>query len=223
MRFSVVIRNSIWLAAFCLYAQEPAPTAGAASPTEAVRMPPRGGPNDYQAHAKVGPVTIGAEFMRHSVPTPEAQFNTEEYVVVELGMFGAPGTKTKISIEDFSLRINGKKALASQPYGLVFPSLKDPEWQPPEAPKPKSGGLSTGGEGAGGGGGDPPPLPPKMPLPLVHVMQLKVQKAAIPEGERVLPEAGLLFFFYRGASDKIKSVELTYSGPAGKATLALQP
>jgi hypothetical protein len=38
-----------------------------------------------------------------------------------------------------------------------------------------------------------------------------------------LPEAGLLFFSYHGRSEQIKSVELIYSGPAGKATLTLQP
>ena len=51
-------------------------------------------------------------------------------------------------------------------------------------------------------------------------MQQRVQKAAMPEGERMLPSAGLIFFEHRGKSN---SVELIYSGPAGKATLALQP
>jgi hypothetical protein len=54
-------------------------------------------------------------------------------------------------------------------------------------------------------------------------MQVKVEQAALQEGDRALPEAGLLFFLYRGQSDKIKTVELIYSGPAGKATLTLQP
>jgi len=62
-----------------------------------------------------------------------------------------------------------------------------------------------------------------MPMPLVHAMQIKVEKASLPEGDRPLPEAGLLFFPYHGQGDKIKSVELIYSGPAGKATLTLQP
>jgi hypothetical protein len=54
-------------------------------------------------------------------------------------------------------------------------------------------------------------------------MQQKIEKAAMPEGDRALPEAGLLFFAYHGNSEKIKSVVLTYSGPAGKATLNHQP
>jgi len=184
-------------------------------------MSPRGGPNDYQARARVGSLNIGAEFMRHAVPTPQGEFSTEDYVVVETGFFGAPGEKTKLSVQDFSLRVNGKKAVPSEPFGVVLSNLKDPNWQPPEPAKPKSGGLSTGSQG--GNPGDTPPPPPKMPLPLVHAMQLKVEKAAIPEGDRALPEAGLLFFSCRTQSDKIKSVELIYSGPAGKATLTLQP
>ena len=40
-------------------------------------------------------------------------------------------------------------------------------------------------------------------------------------GERPLPQAGLLFFLYRGKSEGIKSLELIYNGAAGKATLDL--
>ena len=43
------------------------------------------------------------------------------------------------------------------------------------------------------------------------------------EGERTLPQAGLIFFQYRGKTQSIHSIELIYAGPAGKATLALQP
>jgi hypothetical protein len=169
----------------------------------------------------VGAIVIGAEFMRHAVPTPQAEFTTEEYVVVEAGLFGAAGERTRLSIENFSLRINGKKAVPSQPFGVVLANLKDPNWEPPEPPQPKAGALSTGNEGKNPN--DPPPAPPKMPMPLVHAMQVKVEKAALPEGDRPLPEAGLLFFSYHGRSEQIKSVELIYSGPAGKATLTLQP
>ena len=105
--------------------------------------------------------------MGHSVPTPEHTFSAEDYVVVEAGLFGPAGAHTTLSRDDFSLRINGKKtALPSEPYELVFQSLKDPEWQPPEAEESKDskGGLTTGG---GGGGGDKlPPIPPENALPV---------------------------------------------------------
>jgi hypothetical protein len=104
---------------------------------------------------------------------------------------------------------------------MVLSSLKDPEWVPPEKAESKSKtGVSSGGQG---GQGDPPPTTPKMPFELVRPMQQQVQKAALPEGDRPLPQAGLLFFEYRGNTKKIKSIELIYEGPAGKATLDLEP
>jgi hypothetical protein len=54
-------------------------------------------------------------------------------------------------------------------------------------------------------------------------MAKSVQKAVLPEGDRALPQAGLIFFSYRGKTKGITSIELIYAGPAGKATLPLQP
>ena len=50
--------------------------------------------------------------------------------------------------------------------------------------------------------------------------QQRIQKSALPEGERALPQGGLLFYQHRG---KVTSAELIYSGPAGKCTVVLQP
>ena len=183
-------------------------------------MPPRSSPADYPAHAQAGNVTIAAEFMGHSVPRPEGSYSTDDFLVIETGFFGAQGEKLDLSTDNFSLRINGKKnALVSQPYGLVFASLKDPDWVPPDQGDKKSkGGLSTGGQSDTG-----PPPPVHIPIELQRSMAQYVQKSALPEGERVLPEAGLIFFEYRGKTKGIHSLELIYNGPAGKATLALHP
>ena len=67
------------------------------------------------------------------------------------------------------------------------------------------------------------PAPPKMTFPERRAMEQKVQKATLPEGDRALPQAGLLFFSYHGKATGIHSLELTYTGPAGKVTLTLQP
>jgi len=213
----------ILLPAFCLRAQEQNDPDKSAS--QAKGMPPRTAPTEYQSQAKAGMVTIGAEFMGHAVPTPEQSLTSEDYVVVEAGFFGPSDAKIRLSRDDFSLRINGKKTLTSEPYELVFHSLKDPEWQPPDAPessKGSKGGLTTGG-GGDSGGEKLPPIPPKMPFPLRRAMEQHVQKASMQEGERPLPQAGLLFFLYRGKPENIKSLELVYTGAAGKATLELQP
>jgi hypothetical protein len=220
MRLSSVLRIGACITALCLCAQGQNTPSKDALINEEKGLPPRVTPADYEAHAKAGTVTVAAEFKGHFVPTLEGTFSTEDYVAVETGLFGAPGERITLSIEDFSLRINGKKTLlSSQPYGLIFGSLKDPEWAPPEAPEAKSK-TSIGG---GGGGNEPPPPPPKMPLELRRAMEQHVQNVVLREGDRALPQAGLIFFEYRGKTQKIHSLELTYSGPAGKVTMALQP
>ena len=211
-------------AVFTLSAQEQSDQEATPRELQIKGMPPRVAPTEYQAHAQAGSVTIGAEFMGHAVPTPDHTFSSEDYVVVEAGLFGAPGAHITLSRDDFSLRVNGKKnALPGEPFELVFKSLKDPEWQPPGPPeesKGSKGGLTTGG---GGGQDSAPPPPPQMPFPLRRAMEQHVQNAAMEEGGRALPKAGLLFFLYRGKTEGIKSLELIYSGAAGKATLTLQP
>jgi hypothetical protein len=189
-------------------------------------MPARAAASEYQAQGKAGMITIGAEFAGHSVTAPAHTYSSEDYVVVEAGFFGPPGAQVTLSRDDFSLRVNGKKnVLPSEPYELVFKSLKDPEWQPPPVPEDQKSSSSKGGLTTGGAGQNDtaPPPPPKMPFPLRRAMEQHVQRAAMQVGERPLPQAGLLFFLYRGKSEGIKSLELIYSGAAGKATLDLQP
>ena len=213
------------LGVLCLRAQAQGPPSqdtAAKDPTvsESKGMPPRATPGDYQAHTQAGTLTLAAEFMGHAVPTPVATYSTEDFVIVETGLFGPPQARAQLSIGDFSLRINGKKiAMPSQPYGLSFSSLKDPQWEPPSKPKADKPTLD-----AGGGQPDDSFKPiVKMPIELKRTMQQRVQRASMPEGDRALPAAGLLFFEYRGKPESIRSLELIYSGPAGKATLALQP
>jgi hypothetical protein len=225
MQLSHVLRtgvriNVVLTAALCLFAQEPATQNKDAKPKETLGLPPRVAPTDYQAQAKAGEVTIAADFVRHSVPTEQKTLSTEEFIVVETALFGPPETRAHISIDDFSLLINGKKSLRSQPFGLVLSSLKDPEWVPPDAPPAKSkSSFGSGGQGESSG----PPPPVKVPIELQRAMAQQTQKASLPLGDRVLPQAGLLFFQYRGKAENINSLELIYSGSVGKASLTLEP
>jgi hypothetical protein len=222
MQHLSLLKTGIWITALCLCAHGQTPP-GKEAPSESKGMPPRAAPTDYQAHAQAGTVTIAAEFTRHAVGTPQGVLNSEDYVVVETGFFGPEGARTKLSIDDFSLRVNDKKvALRGQPYGVVLSSLKDPEWEPPVETKKSKSSLNTGDSGGQGQSNDPPPVP-KMSFPERRAMEQKVQKATLPEGDRALPVAGLIFFQYRGKAQGIKSLELIYDGPAGKATLKLQP
>jgi hypothetical protein len=218
MRFFVTL--GIQLAAACLFAQPPAATTDAQA-SETRGMPARATPGDYQAHAASGPLTIAAEFSQHSVPTPQGLLATEDYVVVEAGVFGPPGARTTLNPQDFTLRINGKKTISSEPYAMVFKSLKDPEWEP-DVPVEKGSKTQIGSSGGGKNGNDPPVVP-KPPFKLQREWNLRMQKEAFPEGDRALPQAGLLFFKYGGKASGIHSIELTYNGPSGKATLELRP
>ena len=216
------------IAAFCLcvQGQEPAGKDAAAAPANETKgFAPRATPADYPSQGKAGSVTIAADFRGHSIPLLQGILTTENFVVVEAAFFGAPDARLKLSLEDFSLRINGKKVpLMSQPVDFIAGSVKDPEWEPPAAPESKGSKtkLNAGG-GGGGGNDDAPPPPPKMPLELRRAMVKRVQAAAMPLGDRPLPQAGFLFFDYGSSAKNIKSIELIYSGPAGKATVALQP
>jgi hypothetical protein len=182
-------------------------------------IPPRSGPGDYQAHIEAGGLTLAGDFTEHSVATPDGTYETDDYVVVEIGLFGPPQARKTISYQDFSLRINGKKTLSAQPYEVVLASLKDPLWAPPKTESKSKTSIG------GGGGGDESstPAPVHMPFDLHRAMELRVEKAALPQGERVLPEDGLLFFEYHGKAKSIRSVELTYAGMPGNAVLRFEP
>src|SRR3981189_1400172 len=121
MQLSRALRIGVLITAPCLYVQVQAQnTQSQVVQIEVKGMPPRATPADYQAQAQAGTVTVAAEFRGHSVPTPQGALSTEDYVVIETGLFGSPGARIKLSSEDFSLRINGKKTpLPSQSYGSV--------------------------------------------------------------------------------------------------------
>jgi hypothetical protein len=200
--------------------------AGAAAQEVPTRDPsaiaPRATPGDYQAQAQAGPIIIAAEFTGHSIATPETIFTTEDYVVVEVGVFGPPEARVKLSHEDFSIRINGKKLPSpAQPYGLVSKNAKDPAWEDLAPPDEKKSKTSLGGSGGKNDAGPPPVF--HVPVALKRAMEQKVLKASLPEGDRILPEAGLIYFEHGGKVTNIHSIELIYDGAAGKATLTLHP
>jgi hypothetical protein len=186
---------------------------------DAKGLPPRATPGDYQAHIQAGSVTLAAEFTGHSIPTPDAVLSNENYVTVEVGLFGPQDAHLNLNTGNFSLRLNGKKTPSpAQPYAVVFKSLKDPNYAVPGS-ETKTKSTSLGGGGDQNVGSSLPPIV-HIPIDVERTMEQRVQKASLPEGDRPLPQAGLIFFEHRG---KVTSVELTYAGPAGTAILTLQP
>jgi hypothetical protein len=232
MRLSLTFRNlSLGLLAATVWAQTPSlPPAEPSTDTERVAgtinepqgLPPRTSPADYPAQAKLGATTLAAEFAGHGIPTAAGPLSTDSYIVVEVAFFGPPGTRLPISFNDFSLRINKKKnATPSESYERVGTSAKDPEWEPPEKPEKSSGGIFTGG--GGGGADNSSKEPPRPPAELRRAWAQRVKKAALADGDRALPQDGLLYFPYGGNVKNIRSLDLIYAGAAGKATLALHP
>lgn len=235
MRFFPVLKTGFLVGLACLYL--PGQTApgtvapGKDLPFEAKGLPPRPTPADYPDQIEVGKVTLAAEFQGHAIPTLQGNLTTEDYITVEAAFFGPSGARVKLSLTDFALRINGKKSVPGQPYGAVLWNVKDPEWVPPEpvvskehpnlvataeeraAEKPSSGGVNAGEK-------EPPPIV-HVPIEVVRARHQRVQKSALPEGDRALPVAGLLFFSYTGKVDKIRTLELIYTGAAGKTELTL--
>ncbi len=195
----------------------PAPEAPAPRATKGI--PPRGSAAEYMGHGKVGALNIGADFDSHDIPTLESTLTADDYVTVEVGVFGAPGARATIAATDFSIRINGKKSpIPSEGFAALSRNLRDPSWTPPDQKeKQKSrGGLNNGGEQD-----NTPPvihIPPEME----RAMRQQVGAAAMPEGDRALPVAGLLFFKYSGQAKGIHEVELVYEGSAGKGSIKLQ-
>lgn len=231
MRLSTALTIGALTAALGLYVRaQNAPEK--AEPFAGKGMPPRSSPADYLSQAQAGTVTIAAEFAGHSLPTLEGStLNSEDYVAVETGLFGPAGARITLSIADFALRVNGKKTLLpALPYGMVARSAKDLEWEPPEKIAERKEKMTGGGGDDSGGtsinkSGEPKatPTPIKIPLPIQRGWSQRVQRVTLPEGDRALPVAGLLFFEYHGKREKILSLELVYTGPAGKATVTLQP
>jgi hypothetical protein len=213
-----VVFTGLLVTAFCLSAQ------GQETQNKEIRgLPPRATPADYQAQAPVGGMTVAADFVGHFVPTLQGNLSTEDYVVVETGMFGPPEAHVTLFVGDFSLRINGKKtALPSLPYGMVIKSLKDPDWEPPAATESSKSKTSVN-TGGGGGREKDPPAPVRIPIEVQRAMEQRVQKASLPEGDRTVPVAGLIFFQYSGGAQGIHSIELIYKGSAGNVTLELRP
>jgi len=216
VRAGIVIAASL-SAAVCLCAQ--APTAGL---VKAEGLPPRAAPADYQAHAAAGSLTVAAEFMGHAIATPDINIVSEEYVAVEVALYGPPDTRSKLSYADFSIRINGKKTpTPSRPPGMIYSSLKDPSLEPTAEETKSKTSINSGGGGQAQPDSKPPPF--KVPYEIRRGWEQHVQKASLSEGERALPKAGLIFFPYRGKTEKIESLELIYTGASGTATMNLQP
>jgi hypothetical protein len=231
MNFRFLIVSVLMLTPLTAQERAQAPAFVPQKPEASKGIPPRTGPGDYQAHGQVGKITIAADFDDHSIPDPTVILSNEDFVFVEVALYGPPGTNLALNYQDFSLKINGKKSLVpAKPYELAFKGLRSPEYQPPSEKMLDTSGtgsktnVTTGNNGTGNSNTTnitDPKLPPiiHIPIEVSREWDRKVHMASLPEGERPLPVGGLLFFQHDG---KTHSAELVYNGPAGKVTIPLQ-
>jgi hypothetical protein len=194
--------------------------------------PPKTAPTDYPVHVQMDTVTLAAEYLVHSLPTTQGTVVANDYLVVEVAFFGPLYSRLKMSPDNFALRINAKgDPLTTEAPGMVSQSIKFPGAHP----HLETTGTVTNGDGTVTVGPRPPPsrfpgdgndrthAPTLSEVNEENSVQYRVQAASLPEGEHSLPRSGLLYFFYRGKTKNIRTLELFYNGPMGKSTLKLLP
>jgi len=190
---------------------------------------------DYPARVQMETVTLAAEYLVHSLPTPKGTLIANDYLVVEVAFFGPPFSRLKMAPDNFKLKINGKgDTLTPEPPGMVSGSIKNPSARP----HLETSGTVGAGDGTITVGPRAPPsqfpgdgndrVPVNQPPTVKSVeeessLDARVQNATLPQGENSLPRSGLLYFFYRGKIKNIHSLDLFYEGPMGKSTLKLLP
>ncbi len=189
---------------------------------------------DYPVHVEIGTVTLAAEYLVHSLPTPKGTLIATDYLIVDVAFFGPAFSRLKMSPDNFTLRINGSKGqpLTTEPPGMVAGSIKFPSTHP----HLETTGSVSAGDGTVSVGPRPPPsrfpgdgnertaqAPSVKEVQEENSIDFRVQNATLPEGEHNLPRSGLLYFFYRGKVKNIHSLDLYYEGPIGKAALKLLP
>jgi hypothetical protein len=196
---------------------------------------PKRKPDDYEVHARLAKLDVGAEYMVHSFSGGGQTFIVDDYLVVEVALFPEKGDKVTANAGEFTLRIDGKRAIAV-PASMVVNSMQRRQWRQPR------GVQATGGVGdkvviLGGPPNQRPPYgeepqrrlpaPPRAPEPdnpsgmppaeKVNSEDLVVG-TALPEGTFAGPVSGYLYFAFNGKASKIKTVDLLY----GDAVLKLK-
>jgi hypothetical protein len=157
---------------------------------------PQSAATDYPVHIALNDgFTMGAEYLVHSIPSPRGYYVVEEFLVVEIGVFGPKSARLNISADQFALHLNGLKTAIG-----------------PASPGIIASGITMGrmpGSPQGDGSED------QMSI------EDRIKHSAVPEGELRTPFAGLLFFPFRGKTRSIKTMDLLYNGPAGTVALKL--
>lgn len=198
--------------------------------------------SDYPSTATLPQMTLGAEFMVHSIAWHQTSYVAEHYLVVEVAVFPSAGHTVSIQPGQFGLRLNGKRdLLRAQSAGSVAASVKYPDWERPGPHLEAAAGIGDAGITTGqprqvGRFPGDPTVPTRAPLPRIPgageqagvskaeelPVDEVVSRAALPAVETRFPVSGYLYFPYRGRIKSLKSIELVCESPAGQAVLSLR-
>jgi hypothetical protein len=194
---------------------------------------PKAKADEYEVHARVKGVDIGAEYMVYSFGGQGKMFLAEDHLVVEVALFPPKGGLVTASSGDFTLRVDGKMLRAVIPQMVVM-AMQRRDWSYQRGPQGSIGrgddAVILGGPTQQGPYGMPrgrTPAPPRAPapedrsgLPPAEPVRLDdvIVKTAFPEGEFRGAVSGFVYFPFTGKASKIKSVELQY----GDARLKLK-
>jgi hypothetical protein len=180
---------------------------------------------DYEVHAKLKQLEIGAEYMVYSFSGHGQTFLATDHLVVEVALFPPKGETVMASAAGFSLRVDGKVLRPSTPQ-MVAAAMQRTEWRQPHGVQ-ATAGMGNADVILGGpprqtppyGGTTRTPAPPRAPEPgnrsglpppeKVRADELVVE-VALPQGEFSRPVSGFVYFPFQGKASKIRSVELIY-------------
>jgi hypothetical protein len=224
---------------FSAYLAAAALAAGLATQAFAQGTKTKENASQYYAHGQLDKGdSIGADFLGKFLPIRSATIYSDEYIFVEVALFGTTHSKADIRSSQFTLEVNGR-TLLPQPPGMVTAEGNFPEM----IARPKvilDGGIGPGQVEAGDTenkqrfpGDDPAHTPNPVPQVSTDASGGQVERkprdltgavnaSVLPEGTQVLPVSGYLCFAYEGKLKKIKHAALEYKGPLGNVTLALR-
>jgi len=202
------------------------------------RLDPLPAVTSYTVNGKAGALSVGAEFLAHSLSGSGVTFVSGEYLVVEVGIYPPRDAAYSNQAGNFTLRINGKTTLLAQAPGMVAASFKYDDWEQRPAV------VGTAGVGGGevivgrqrqearfpGDSRDPesrPPTLPRAPTRAANVEKKVVLpeqvavECALEEGPATGARRGYLYFPWKGKLKALRSVELLYVAADGALTLKL--
>lgn len=95
---------------------------------------PKAKADEYEVHARLKGVDIGAEYMVYSISSQGKMFLAEDHLVVEVAVFPPKGSLVTSSSGEFTLRVDGKVLRAVTPQTVVM-AMQRRDWSYPRGPQ----------------------------------------------------------------------------------------